>query len=385
MRSKPSAAWPIRFAAVAMLAAAVGCGGAAPPLAMGAIDAAGANDATLDATLDATPDVTPDAPDASGGEAATVTPRLPLVRVTDVALPGRATRFDYQEIDRANGRLVIAHMGDNEVVVVSLADGSTVGRVSNIVTARGIAVAPEINRIFATSTSNQVVAIDATTLREAGRYPTGNAPDGVAWDPTDRVLGVSDQRDGAISLLADGGRGARTQVRLGADTGNVVYDAARGRFWITVVRSDGAGQLVGVDPRAAAVLERIDLPDCTGAHGLRIHPDGRSALIACEGNALLARLDLDASHAMVTASVAGSVPDVLSIDDALGWLYVASESGDLSIFDLSQPGLVELDEEVTGPGAHSVSADPSTHRVFFPLMRGESGTPVLRIMRPMGL
>ena len=37
-----------------------------------------------------------------------------------------------------------------------------------------------------------------------------------------------------------------------------------------------------------------------------------------------------------------------------------------------------------GSNSHSVAVDPQTHRVFFPLMSGPNGTPVLRIMRPAG-
>jgi hypothetical protein len=357
--------------AVLLLAACQSCHGT-PPVVTNAIDAATVTDATREAHPDA------------GGEAGAPTPGLPLVLVGDIALPGRVSRFDYQEIDAANGRLVIAHMGDNEVVVVSLADGSTIGRISNITTARGIAVASSVNRIFATATTNQLVSIDATTLREVGRVATGSGPDGVAWDPIDQRVGVSDQRDGAISIIAERGNGTRIQLPLGVETGNVVFDSVRRRFWIAVVRSTGPDQLVGVDPASATVLERIDVPGCTGAHGLRVHPDGQSALIACEGNGRLVRVGLGSSHAQVIASV-GSVPDVLAIDSELNWLYVASESGDLTVFDLSQPGLVEIGREQPGPAAHSVAVDSHTHRVFFPLARGASETPVLRIMRPSGI
>jgi DNA-binding beta-propeller fold protein YncE len=312
-----------------------------------------------------------------------MSPSLPLVLVNDVALPGRATRWDYQEIDAAHGHLVIAHMGDNEVVVVSLADGSTLARIPNVATVRGIAVAASANRIFASAAAtNQLVSIDAVTLMETGRVATGNAPDGVAWDPTDQMVGVSDQADGALSIIAGSGAGTRMQVRLGSETGNVVYDAGRHRFWITVVRTTVPDQLAAVDPTTAMVLERIDLPGCSGAHGLRIHPDGQSALIACEGNSIFVRLDL-ATHTLATAPV-GNVPDVLSIDTSLGWLYVASESGDLTVFDITQPGLVDIDDEHPDDNAHSVAVDPMTHRVYFPLVHGSGSTPVLRIMRPAG-
>src|SRR5262249_10840419 len=148
-----------------------------------------------------------------------------------------------------------------------------------------------------------------------------------------------DQGDGALSIIADSGSGTRTQVKLGNETGNVVYDTARGWFWITVVEPSPPDKLVAVDPTTAKQTTAIDLPGCQGAHGLRLHPDGQSALIACEDNDALARVDLGGAHAVTTGKT-GAGPDVLSIDPGLGWLYVASESGDLTIFDVKQPGVV---------------------------------------------
>ena len=46
--------------------------------------------------------------------------------------------------------------------------------------------------------------------------------------------------------------------------------------------------------------------------------------------------------------------------------------------------IVVIDKEHPGDNAHSVAVDPSTHHVFFPLVSGPNGTPVLRIMRPAG-
>jgi len=303
-----------------------------------------------------------------------------LSLVADVPLPGGATRFDYQEIDAAKGQLVVAHMNDNAVLVLALADGSVRAQLPNIPTPRGVAVADDVGLIFVTSTPSHLVLIDNTSLAEVTRVTTGTAPDGDAWDPDDKIIGVSDQGDGALSLIANAGQGARTAVPLGSETGNVVYDASRKQFWITVVKSPN--QLVEVDPKTASVTTSIDLPGCDGAHGLRLHPDGQSAFIACENNSQLARVDLG-SHAVAIAAT-GADPDVLSIDPVQGWLYVAAESGDVTIWDINQPGLTLVGHDHPGANAHTVAADPATHRVFFPLPQGSGSTPVLRIMRPSG-
>jgi YVTN family beta-propeller protein len=305
-------------------------------------------------------------------------PNLPLTLVADVDLPGGATRFDYQEIDPAHGHLIVAHMNDASVLVLDLADASVAKLLPNIPTPRGVTSGD--GRIFVTSSPSQLVIIDAQSLAEIARVPTGNGPDGVGYDPVDKIVGVSDQHDGAISLIEAAGSGARTQVPLGKETGNVVFDGARHAFWAAVVTASPPDQLMQIDPVAKSITTRIDLPGCEGAHGVRLHPDGKSAFIACEDNNALVRVDL-ATQAIVTAST-GSGPDVMSIDPGLGWLYVAAESGDLVVFDINKPGLVAIDREHPGDNSHSVAADSATHHVFFPLMAGPSGKPVMRIMQP---
>jgi DNA-binding beta-propeller fold protein YncE len=315
------------------------------------------------------------APSPSGGG------RLPLQRLADIELPGNASRFDYQEIDASRGQLVIAHMNQGSVLVVDLKRLTVLKELSGIPTARGVAIAAEAGIIFVTSSPDQLVLIDSNALTEITRVKTGRGPDGVAWDSTHKIVGISDQGDGALSLIANSGSGARTQVVLGRETGNVIYDRMRGVFWITAVQATAPDTLVAVDPGTAKVTASIGLPGCNGAHGLRLHPDGRSAFIACEGNEVLARVELGGSHAIATHKT-GAGPDVLAVDAALAWLYVAAESGDLTVFDIRKPGLALVGHDSPGDHAHTVAVDDATHRVFFPLVAGPKGTPILRIMQP---
>jgi hypothetical protein len=76
---------------------------------------------------------------------------------------------------------------------------------------------------------------------------------------------------------------------------------------------------------------------------------------------------------------------VLSIDPGLGWLYLAAEGGDLTVFDIGKSGLSLIGHDRPGNNSHTVAVDPATHQVFFPLMAGPNGRPVLRIMRPSGV
>ena len=44
-------------------------------------------------------------------------PGASVRKVADIPLPGKAVRFDYQSLDTLNGRLYIAHMNADQLVV----------------------------------------------------------------------------------------------------------------------------------------------------------------------------------------------------------------------------------------------------------------------------
>src|SRR5689334_1832652 len=91
---------------------------------------------------------------------------LPLVPLSDAPLPGRATRFDYQDVDPGKSHLVVAHMNDGELLIVALADGSVLSRLQHIPVVRGVVAADDVGLIFATSSPNTLVIVDNTTLME---------------------------------------------------------------------------------------------------------------------------------------------------------------------------------------------------------------------------
>ena len=79
----------------------------------------------------------------------------------------------------------------------------------------------------------------------------------------------------------------------------------------------------------------------------------------------------------------GADPDVLDFDTGLQRLYVASESGTVSVFAETARRLTKLGEAKLAEHAHTVAVDPTTHLVYFPL-ENIDGKPILRVMRPTG-
>jgi DNA-binding beta-propeller fold protein YncE len=168
-------------------------------------------------------------------------------------------------------------------------------------------------------------------------------------------------------------------LKLGREVGNVAYDTATRLAYAAVRPPD---QVVRFDPTTGAIIDRIRLDRCRGAHGVYVQSQIQQAFVACEDNAKIVAIDLLRSRQIAVAAV-GDKPDVLAYDPGLDRLYVAAESGVVTVFSPTGYRLHRLGQAHLADAAHSVAVDPVTHLVFFPLERDPT-KPGLRVMKPVG-
>lgn len=304
---------------------------------------------------------------------------LPLKTVADVPLPGRpTTRWDYASLDPERHLLFLAHLGDSAVVVFDTQSRKVVATIPDISRVHGVLAVPALGRVYASATgSNELVVIDENTLKVIARAPAGMYPDGIAYAPGVNKLFVSDETGGTDTVIDAATHRRIATVPLGGEVGNTQYDPGSRHIFANVQTRD---DLVEIDPVSNKLIARHPLPGAQGNHGLLIDPQDRFAFIACEGNDKLLVLDMRTMHVIATFGV-GHDPDVLAFDDHLGLLYVASESGVVSLFKVSGRTVEKLGEGRLGPNAHSVAVDARTHRAYFPL-ENLHGKPLLRITMP---
>src|SRR5256884_9919771 len=73
----------------------------------------------------------------------------PLRLFADVPLPGSASRFDYQSLESASGRLFISHMGAGQLVVFDLRAGRVMANLDGFATVTGVLAVPVEHRAYA--------------------------------------------------------------------------------------------------------------------------------------------------------------------------------------------------------------------------------------------
>jgi YVTN family beta-propeller protein len=298
---------------------------------------------------------------------------LPLKTVATVPLPGGSSRLDYASVDPGRHRLYLAHLGGGLVIVFDTKRRRVVKTI-RAPGAHGVLAVPSIGRVYASATDEQkLLTIDSRTNRVIASAPAGDYPDGIAYDSKDRRVFVSDESGGREYVFTAGGR-AIGSIGLGGEAGNVRYDPVTGHVLADV---QTANVVAVINPRTLRVIRRVRLPCCNHDHGLDVDAPRRLAFVACDENARLLTLDLRTMKVTGNASVGGS-PDVLAFDPGLRRLYVAAETGEVTVFAERGRKLEKLGQDILAPEAHVVAVDPRTHLVYFPLQSG----PTLRIMKP---
>lgn len=300
-----------------------------------------------------------------------------LTIVADVPMPGPAVRFDYQSFDPSSGRLYIAHMNADQLIVLDVRNRKLIANLDGFKRVHGVYAAPEVHRLYASATGDhKVVALDTQTLKTVGAAGPIVYPDGLAYAPKQNKVFVSDEHSGVDAVIDAASNKLIGKIALGGGAGNTVYDPVSGHILVAV---HGLNLLAVIDPASDRILGRYPLPGIENPHGIALDVADHMAFVAGEENHSLALVNLDSMKVLSTYQV-GDDPDVLAFDPGLKRLYVSAESGTVTILQYRHEKLALLGS-LNMPHAHTVAVDPATHLVYFPL-ENINGHPILRIMRP---
>ena len=301
-----------------------------------------------------------------------------LNTLLDVPLPGHPTRWDYVTFDLPSHQLFLAHLGDDTVVVFDTQKLHVIATIPQVSQVHGVLYIPDLHRLYASATgTNEVVAINSETHQIVARIPVGNHPDGLTYAPMEHELFVSDEHGGTETVIDVLSNTRTATIPLQGQIGNSQYDLASGHVFVNLQTLE---QLAEIDPGSHQVLARYPIKNAHGNHGLWIDSAHQLAFVACSDDNTLIVFDLKSHRTRAMFPVAHD-PDVLAYDSGLNWLYVAGESGEVSLFQIHERTVTPLGTAWLGPDAHSVAVDSTTHRAWFPLqnMKGRS---LLRVTYP---
>src|SRR5439155_875246 len=156
------------------------------------------------------------------------TAEAPLRVVADVPLPGSASRFDYQSLAPASGRLFISHMGAGQLVVFDLRAGRVIANLDGFATGTGVLAVP-------VQTANQLAVIDPATATIVRRITFDKAvryPHGFYIDAPHRLAFISGQESGTLGVLDLRTLQLRQVLPIGSDPDVLAFDPTLGRLYV---------------------------------------------------------------------------------------------------------------------------------------------------------
>ena len=322
----------------------------------------------------------------------------PFSQLGDVALGPASSRIDYQSLDPSTGRLYVSMMGAGKLLVFDTRQNKVLAQLDGFPKTTGVLAVPALHRVYASvpgaglgpsmsvgfgllglsAGHGAVAVVDSDATKQIAQLPGGVFPDGIAYDPIDNRVFVSDEMGSAVTVIDAGADRVIARIAAGGEVGNVQYDAETARLYAPI---QSKNELAVFDPVKNVRIGGYALPGCDHPHGLAIAPGAAVGFAACDGNDVLTAIDLKTGNILSRLPL-GHDPDVLAMDAGYRRLYVASESGRLSRFDIANPRIpVALGESFIGPNAHSVAVDPASHRLYFPLADA-GGHAVMRILVP---
>jgi hypothetical protein len=117
---------------------------------------------------------------------------------------------------------------------------------------------------------------------------------------------------------------------------------------------------------------------CQDDHSLALDSPARLAFIACDVNSALLTVDMNTWRVTGTA-VVGVEPDVLAFDGRAGRLYMAAESGWVTVLQRHGQRLRVIYSNYLANDAHVVTVDQASGRSYFPVLSASGGHPAVLV------
>lgn len=265
--------------------------------------------------------------------------------------PHRPSAFDHGDVDRASGRVFVAH---TQAGTVEVLDGNARQHqvtIAGCAEASGVLVAQEAGLVFAAARgTGQVLVIDMGTYQVVRTFAVGPKPNGMAWDGRRGHLLVADvQTNTAHLVTAQGETWAVTG--LPGRPRWCVFDAERDRFLVNIREPACVAVLAG---ETGTIVDQWPIPSA-GPHGLDLDTTTGHAFVACD-DGQVAQVDLAAGRVITTVAIMGA-PDVVWCNPARRQLYVAmADPGAVQVVDTAAMRVIQT--VMTEPGAHTTAFDP---------------------------
>jgi DNA-binding beta-propeller fold protein YncE len=229
----------------------------------------------------------------------------------------------------------------------------------------GALVSDEHDLVFTSSRGENTVGIfPPLQPTEMVTIPVGVRPNGLAYDPTYRLLLAANVGDPAVpgshtdSMVEVPGRRMVANVPVPGRTRWAVFDPGTGQFYVNV---SAPPLIAAIDPSDPYCLARTLTVPVEGPHGLDLDESTGRLFCACDGGELVT-LEASTGQVLNRMPISG-VPDVIFFHPALRRLYVAA--GDPGVIDvIDTAAMMRVETVATERGGKTTALDAARNKLY---------------------
>ncbi|MGB8408884.1 MAG: hypothetical protein WCE58_03110 [Gallionella sp.] len=265
-------------------------------------------------------------------------------------------KWDYLTYEKGSRRLFITR-GDH-VDVYDTMSGQIAGTIADTPGVHGVALAPELNKGFASNgRANTVTIFDLRSLKALGTLPTEKKPDAIVYDAFTRRIFAANGESGSLTVIDAVKSEAIATIVVG---GKLEFMAADGRGKLYVNIQDG-NALAVVDTVTLALVARYDLSlSCNEPTGLSIDAATERLFVGCR-NQKMAVVSGKTGDILATVPI-GKGCDATAYDSALQLAFSSNGEGTLTIISAETYSVQQT--LVTQPTARTMALDDINRRIY---------------------
>ena len=266
--------------------------------------------------------------------------------------------IDYLAIGAS--RLYAGYASHGMVGVIDTATNRAVGALGGLGRVHGIALVPEMNLGFASSSGdNNVNAFDLTYNKLLKKIPAGDDPDAIIYDGKLHLVYVGDHDGKTGTLIDPATQTVLATIPLG---GEPEYPQADPETGLIYQNLEDTSELVVIDAQQHAVVRRYPLAPGKAPTGLAFDAANRRLFSTCSGKLIVLNAE---TGAIVAALPIGALTDGADYDPGLHRIYTANGIGSMTVIQQDSPDRYRvLENAPTRFGGHSLAVDPATHRIY---------------------
>ncbi|CAN5430510.1 hypothetical protein BH11ARM1_BH11ARM1_10150 [soil metagenome] len=281
----------------------------------------------------------------------TIRPDAPIV------VPGGPGHYDFMNVCPSKGLAFACHPAKSSFTVIDMTT-SKAWDVDAGTECNGITADPATGDVFAAGPGNDLVRFDSKMWKKTGTLALDGPADCLQFDSKRGVLYV-DNDDGTHLWIVDPKAMKVTgSAEIHEAPEYMEYDQGRDRIF-QAIKSTSTVQVI--DPEAKKVVAEWKLGDLTGPHGLSIdRAMGKVFVVGKNGKLVV----LDAATGTITGTLdvtKGS--DQIAYDEQLKQLYIPG-GGQIQVIDVSSPQPKLVTSVPVNADCHRIVVEPKSHDLW---------------------